>query len=129
MQFTTIVASAILAFASGISALPHGAEVAVRIFNDQTGVTSDISVPVDNVPRYLLDLLRTTPIGQAGNVATSAQLLGASDTTKCTFSTTSKYDWIVEIDGLAKNFVDLDGDVTKAVPIWIGGFTFQCSSA
>ncbi|KAH8716746.1 hypothetical protein GQ44DRAFT_742363 [Phaeosphaeriaceae sp. PMI808] len=132
MQFTMILASAVVAFASGISAIPTSSaaqQITLRVFNDQTGINSDVSVPADNVPRYLLDLFKGTAIGNAGNVGTSAQLVKFSDTTKCTFSTTRTYDWIVEIDGRAKNFVDLDGDVTKAVPIWIGGFTFQCSQA
>lgn len=128
MQFTTMLASAVLAFASGITALPTAGQVTLRIFNDQTGINSDISVPADNVPRYLQDLLKGTAIG-ATNVATSAQLINAHDSTQCLFQTTRKYDWTVPIDGQAHNFVDLDGDVTKAVPIWIGDFTFQCSSA
>ena len=128
MQFTTILASSVLAFSSGISAIPSPLpQVTLRVFNGQTGISSDVTVPTDNVPRFVHDLFRGTPIGNAGNVGSSAQLTQFSDTTKCTLVNHSGWDWTIQLDGRAKNFVDLDGDVTKAVPIWIGGFTFQCT--
>lgn len=128
MQFTTILASSIIAFASGISALPAaGPNVTIRIFNDISGANSDATVPADNVPRYITSLFQNTAIGNAGFVATSAQLTQFADNTKCTLANTNVPGWTFQLDGRAKNFVDLDGDVTKAVPTWIGGFTFQCT--
>lgn len=133
MQFTTIIASAIVAFASGITALPApGAQITVRIFNDQTGVNADASVPVDNAIRYVSDLFRDTPIGKNGLVATSAQLVQFSDTTKCSlvnYAVGHGGTWEIQLDGRAKNFVDLDNDPTRPVPVYIGGFSFQCSQA
>ncbi|KAF2822475.1 hypothetical protein CC86DRAFT_301047 [Ophiobolus disseminans] len=129
MQFTTILASTVLAFASGISAIPAPfSQVTLRIFNDQTGINSDATVPADNAPRYLSDLFRGTPIGNAGLVATSAQLTQFSDSTKCKLVDQTGKNWVIELDGRAKNFVDLDGDVTKPIPVYIAGFTFQCTA-
>ncbi|KAH7092629.1 hypothetical protein FB567DRAFT_242252 [Paraphoma chrysanthemicola] len=133
MQFTTILASTLIAFASGITALPApAAQITLRIFNDQTGVNAAATVPADNVPRYVSDLFRDTPIGKNGLVATSAQLVQFSDTSKCSLinrAVGNGGSWEIKLDGRAKNFVDLDGDVTKAVPVYIGGFSFQCSQA
>jgi hypothetical protein len=130
MQFTSILASTILAFATGISAAPTSVpNVTLKIFNDQTGVNSAATVPADNVARDISTLFQNTAIGNAGFVGTSAQLTQFSDTTKCQL--TNKYypGWVIQLDGRAKNFVDLDGDVTKAVPVYVGGFTFACTPA
>jgi hypothetical protein len=131
MQFTTILASTVLAFASGISAAPTAAagQVTLRIFNDQTGVNSDATIVADNTPHPITDLFRNTAIGNAGFIGTSAQLVQFTDAAKCTLVNHNGWDWVIELDGRAKNFVDLDGDVTKPVPTWLGGFTFQCSQA
>jgi hypothetical protein len=130
MQFTTILASSILAFSAGISAAPTSApNVTLRIFNDQTGINSDATVPADNVARDITTLFQGTPIGNAGFIGTSAQLTQFSDTTKCQLANKNVPGWVIQLDGRAKNFVDLDGDVTKAIPVSIGGFTFACSPA
>jgi hypothetical protein len=129
MQFTTILASTILAFATGISAVPTPApEVTLRIFNDQTGINSDATVPADNVARDITTLFANKAIGNAGFVGTSAQLTKFSDTTKCQLANKYYPGWVIQLDGRAKNFVDLDGDVTKPIPVAIGGFTFSCSA-
>jgi hypothetical protein len=129
MQFTTIIASSIIAFASGISALPApGPNVTIRIFNDISGANAAATVPTDNVPRSITSLLAGTPIANGGFVATSAQLTQFTDTTKCQLVNTAVPGWtITQLDGRAQNFVDLDGDKSKAIPTYIGGFTFQCS--
>ncbi|KAF2856451.1 hypothetical protein T440DRAFT_462734 [Plenodomus tracheiphilus IPT5] len=131
MHFTIALASTILAFAAGISAIPNPIpQITIRISNDQTGANAAATVPADNVPRNVVDLFRGTAIDSAGNIfGTSAQLTGFSDTTKCKLVNVNVHDWVIDLDGRAKNFVDLDGDVTKAVPVWLGGFTFQCSQA
>jgi hypothetical protein len=128
MQFTTILASSILAFSSSISGAPTSTpNVTIRVFNDVTGINSDATVPADNVPRSIGGLFQGTAIGNAGFVATSAQLTQFADSTKCTLVNSNIPSWTIQLDGRSKNFVDLDGDVTKAVPTWIGGFTFQCT--
>jgi hypothetical protein len=38
------------------------------------------------------------------------------------------HNWRVELDGRAKNFVDLDGDVTRPVPVWVGDLSLQCTN-
>jgi hypothetical protein len=130
MQFTTIIASTILAFATGISAAPTAApNVTLRIANDQTGASSVATVPADNVARDITTLFQNTPIGNAGFIGTSAQLTQFADTTKCQLANKFYPGWVIQLDGRSKNFVDLDGDKTKAVPISISGFTFSCSPA
>jgi hypothetical protein len=130
MQFTTILASTILAFSAGISAAPTSApNVTLRIFNDQTGINSDATVPADNVARDITELFKGTAIGNAGFVGTSAQLTQFSDTTKCQLINKYVAGWAIQLDGRAHNFADLDGDATKAIPVSVGGFTLTCSPA
>ncbi|KAH7406485.1 hypothetical protein DE146DRAFT_647590 [Phaeosphaeria sp. MPI-PUGE-AT-0046c] len=129
MQFTTILASTILAFASGITAAPTDNTVTIRIFNDQSGANSDATIAADGVAHPITELFAGKAIGNNGFVATSAQLTKFTDAAKCTLVNTNNWGWTIELDGRAKNFVDLDGDKTKAVPTWIGGFSFQCSHA
>ena len=131
MKFTFAIASTILALATGINAAPASIpQITLKIFNDQTGSNAAATVPADNVPRNINDLFRGTAIDSAGNIfGTSAQLTAFTDGTKCSLVNVNIHDWVIELDGRAKNFVDLDGDNTKAVPVWLGGFTFQCSQA
>lgn len=132
MQFTLAFASTILAFASGISALPTTTgQVTIRIFNDQTGANADATVYVGAAASNVVDLFRGTALDSGlGNVfGTSAQLTTFSDTTKCSLVNQNTAGWVIDLDGRAKNFVDLDGDVTRPVPIWLNGFTFQCTQA
>lgn len=131
MKFTIAITSAILAFASGINAIPSPIpQITIRIFNDQTGANAEATVPADGVPRSVPDLFRGTAIdSKDGIIGTSAQLTKFSDSTKCTLLNINVRDWAIQLDGRAKNFVDLDGDRSKAVPVWLGGFTFQCPQA
>ncbi|KAI1544902.1 rve domain containing protein, partial [Pyrenophora tritici-repentis] len=59
-------------------------------------------------------------------LGTSAQLTGFQDLTKCQLLNLNIPGWTIDLDGRAKNFVDLDGDVTKPIPTWLNGFTFHC---
>jgi hypothetical protein len=85
MQFTTLLATSVLAFATGISAIPNPfREVTVTITNDITGASSRATVLDNNVPRPLVDLLGAdSSIAKDGFVATSAQLTQFQDGTKC----------------------------------------------
>jgi hypothetical protein len=127
MQFTTILASAVLAFATGITAAPTPGQVTIRIFNDQTGINSDATILADGKPNAITTIFANSAIGNAGFVGTSAQLVQFTDSTKCTLVNQNGWNWTIELDGRSKNFVDLDGDSTKPVPTWVGGFTFQCT--
>ncbi|KAL6712701.1 hypothetical protein ACN47E_000578 [Coniothyrium glycines] len=133
MQFTIALTSAILAFASGIAAAPAGApvsQVTLTIFNDISGANAAATVPVDNIPRDLWSLFGNSAInGKDGFVGTSAQLTKFTDTTKCTLTNQYWPAYNRVLDGRAQNFVDLDGDKTQPIPIWLGGFTFQCQQA
>jgi len=131
MKFSSIIASTILAFASSSTAIPSPIpQITIRIFNDMTGANAEATIPADGIPRSIPDLFRGTSIdSKDGIIGTSAQLTKFSDTTKCSLTNLNAQNWVIELDGRAKNFVDLDGDVSKAVPIWLGGFTFQCPQA
>ncbi|KAH7381529.1 hypothetical protein BKA66DRAFT_549819 [Pyrenochaeta sp. MPI-SDFR-AT-0127] len=131
MKFTIAIASTVLAFATGISAIPSPIpQITIRIFNDQTGANAEATVPADGLPRNIPDLFRGTAIDSRGDIiGTSAQLTKFSDSTKCTLTNLNIPNWVIELDGRAKNFVDLDGDRSRPIPIWLGGFTFQCPTA
>lgn len=62
-------------------------------------------------------------------MGSSAQLVQFTDSTKCSLVNLNVRDWVIELDGRANNFVDLDGDKSQAEPKWLNGFTFQCSKA
>jgi hypothetical protein len=130
MQFTTILASSILAFASSISAAPTTTNttstVTLRVYDDITGVNSDATVLDDNVPHAITDLFQGTAIGNAGFNATSAQLVKFADLTQCVL-VNSALGRTIQLDGRSKNYADIDGDRAIAVPTYIGGFTFQCT--
>ena len=85
MQFTTLLATSVLAFATGISAVPAPfPSVTVTITNDVNGATSPATVQADNVPRRLAELLGAeSSIAKGGFVATSAQLTQFQDLTHC----------------------------------------------
>jgi len=130
MQFTSILASSILAFASGISAAPAAQattdipNITLRIFEDISGTRSDATVPGDNVPRPILELFKGSAIANIGFNATSAQLVQFVDSSQCLLV---RDNVTIQLDGRAKNFADIDGDRAIAVPTYIGGFTFQCT--
>lgn len=129
MQFTIALASTILAFATGITALPQSGSntVTLAISNDQSGAQGSVTVVADGVPRSVATLFAGSPIA-AGNtiIGTSARLTKFTDNTKCKFVQGS---WVIEIDGRSKNFVELDGVPGKAVPVSLNGFSFTCTSA
>jgi hypothetical protein len=132
MQFTTISAAAILAFAAGISALPApNAQVTLKIFNDQTGANAEATISASGTAYSLTDLFAGSAIdtGNGNLLGTSAQLTKFQDTTQCQLINLNIPDYVIDIDGRAKNFVDLDGDVTRPLPIWLNGFTFSCAAA
>ncbi|KAF3042879.1 hypothetical protein E8E12_003039 [Didymella heteroderae] len=105
-------------------------QITIRIFNDQTGANAEASVPADGIPHSVPDLFRGKAIDNKGDIlGTSAQLVKFSDSTKCSLVNLNIRDWVFELDGRARNFVDLDEDTSKAVPVWLNGFTFQCRQA
>lgn len=127
MQFSIALASTILAFATGITALPQVGtnQVTLAISNDQSGARGAATVPADGVARRVTDLFRGTAIDKAGTiVGSSAQLTQFKDNTKCKLVNGG---WVIELDGRSKNFVDLDGVSGVAIPISLNGFTFQCN--
>jgi hypothetical protein len=105
-------------------------QITIRIFNDQTGANAEASVPADGVPRNIPDLFRGKAIDSNGDIfGTSAQLVQFSDSSKCSLTNLNVRDWAFELDGRARNFVDLDEDVSKAERVWLNGFTLQCRQA
>ncbi|KAH7563756.1 hypothetical protein J3E72DRAFT_191621 [Bipolaris maydis] len=133
MQFTTtFAAAAIMALTASAASIPQPIpQVTLRIFNDQTGVSADTTVPADGtvvtIPaRFTGSALDS---GNGNILGTSAQLVQFEDTTKCKLANLNIPSWIIELDGRAKNFADLDGDVTKPVPTWLNGFQFSCVRA
>lgn len=122
---TTKTASAVPAPSSTTAS-----QITLRIFNDQTGVNAEATISADGSPHNIPDLFRGTAIDTKGDIiGTSAQLVKFSDSTKCSMVNLNVRDWVIELDGRAKNFVDLDDDNSKAIPVWLGGFTFQCRQA
>ncbi|KAF1922868.1 uncharacterized protein M421DRAFT_426487 [Didymella exigua CBS 183.55] len=106
------------------------ARVTIRIFNDQSGANAEATIFADGSSHSIPELFRGTAIDITGSiVGTSAQLVGFSDSTRCSLVNLNVRDWVVELDGRAKNFADLDHDHSKAAPVWLGGFTFQCRRA
>jgi hypothetical protein len=102
----------------------------MRIFNDQTGANAEASIPADGIPHSVSDLFRGKAVDNKGSIlGTSAQLVKFSDSTKCSLVNLNVRDWVFELDGRARNFVDLDEDTSKAIPVWLNGFTFQCRQA
>lgn len=63
-----------------------GLSVTVQLANEVSGANSDISVPVDGVPRPVQELWGSTPVSNWGIVeGTSAQLTGFEQEITCTF--------------------------------------------
>jgi hypothetical protein len=105
-------------------------QITIRIFNDQTGANAEATVSADGSSHNIPDLFHGTAIDSKGDIiGTSAQLVKFPDNTKCSLVNLNVRDWVIELDGRAKNFVDLDEDHSKAIPVWLGGFTFQCRQA
>lgn len=105
-------------------------EITIRIFNDQSGANAEASIPADGVPRTIPNLFRGKAIDSNGDIfGSSAQLVKFSDSTKCSLTNLNVKDWAFELDGRARNFVDLDEDLSKAELVWLNGFTFQCRQA
>ncbi|KAF1833883.1 hypothetical protein BDW02DRAFT_551693 [Decorospora gaudefroyi] len=97
--------------------------ITLRLTNDQTGASSHVSIPLNATPLPLTSLLPTTGTSL---FATSAQLISFTDATVCRLVNERVPGWIVELDGRARNFVDLDGVKGEAVPVEVGGFVVQC---
>jgi hypothetical protein len=104
-------------------------QITIRIYNDQTGANAAATVFADGVSHNISDLFRGTAIDNYGDIiGTSAQLVKFLDSTKCSMANVNVRDWIVELDGRARNFADLDSDTSKAIPVWLNGFTFMCQA-
>jgi hypothetical protein len=104
-------------------------QITIRIYNDETGANAAATVSANGVPHNISDLFRGSAIDKNGDIiGTSAQLVQFLDSTKCSMVNVNVRDWVVELDGRAKNFVDLDRDTSKAIPVWLGGFTFTCEA-
>lgn len=132
MQFTATIATIVLALTTSAAAIPSPIpQITLRISNDQTGANAETTIPADGTPYNLPSLFTGSAIDSGnGNIfGTSAQLTKFQDTTKCQLVNLNVAGWVIDLDGRAKSFVDLDGDVTKPIPIWLGGFTFQCDKA
>ncbi|EOA88915.1 hypothetical protein ACJQWK_05779 [Exserohilum turcicum] len=132
MQFTTTFAAAILALSTSVSALPNPTpQITLRIFNDRTGASADTTVPADGLPYSISARFANSAIdsGNGNILGTSAQLTVFQDTTKCKLVNVNVAGWVIELDGRAKNFVNLDDDITKPIPTWLNGFQFQCDKA
>jgi hypothetical protein len=125
---TTTVTSDFITGVPAPSQYPSAAsQITVRIFNDQTGANAAASIPADGTSHNIVDLFRGSTIDNNGDViGTSALLVKFSHTTKCALKNVNVQDWVVELDGRAKNFADLDGDSSKAVPVWLNGFMLSC---
>jgi hypothetical protein len=114
-------------FITGVPAPTAIPQITIRIFNDQTGANAAASVPADGTSRNIADLFRGSAIDKNGDIiGTSALLVKFSDSTKCSLKNANVRDWNIELDGRAKNFADLDRDTSKAIPVWLNGFTFSC---
>ncbi|KAF1830342.1 hypothetical protein BDW02DRAFT_104788 [Decorospora gaudefroyi] len=132
MQFTTTLAAAVLAFTTGINAIPSPIpQVTLKIFNDKSGANAEATIPADGTPYHISDLFAGSAIdsGANGIFGTSALLTHFQDTTKCQLVNLNVPSWIIDLDGRAKNFVDLDGDNTQPIEKWLNGFTFHCEKA
>jgi hypothetical protein len=128
MQFTTTALS-VLALATSILALPApSTQITLRIANDFSGASASATIPADGTAYAVSTLFAGSAIdsGNGNIIGTSAQLTAFKDETKCRFVNQNIPGWTIDIDGRAKNFVDLDGDVSKAVPTWLSGFTISC---
>ncbi|USP77247.1 uncharacterized protein yc1106_04521 [Curvularia clavata] len=133
MQFTTAIAATILAFSASASAAAVSIpipQITLRIFNDQTGRNADTTVSADGIAVSIPSRFAGSAIDNNGNIiGTSAQLVQFQDNTKCQLTNLNVPGWVIELDGRAKNFADLDGDKSKAIPTWLNGFQFSCQKA
>ncbi|KAH7113252.1 hypothetical protein B0J11DRAFT_562232 [Dendryphion nanum] len=128
MQFTIALAATL--FVSAINAVPISGSsdtipnITISLINDRTGANAQATVRGDGLARNIPDLFRGTAIDQNGQyLATSAQLIGFTEHTRCFFQ---NYNWIINLNGKDLTYVDIDGDKTKATPINMDGFNLQC---
>ncbi|KAF2441925.1 hypothetical protein P171DRAFT_475322 [Karstenula rhodostoma CBS 690.94] len=123
MQLTLISTAFFLA--TLITAVPNPIhQITVSVTNDLTGAHASATVPSDGLARNLTSLFRGSAIDDHGAiVGTSAQLTQFTDRTRCFFQ---NYNHIIDLNGRGKTFVDLDGDKSKAVPVYLNGFNLQC---
>jgi hypothetical protein len=121
MQLTLATTTLLLAYLTTASPI-H--QITVSISNDLTGAHASASVPSDGLARNLTDLFGGSAIDNHGAiVGTSAQLTQFTDTTRCFFQ---NYNHIINLNGREASFVDLDGDRSKALPVYLNGFNLQC---
>jgi hypothetical protein len=123
----TTTTSTTSGFITGVPAPTAIPQITIRIFNDETGANAAASVSADGTTRNIADLFRGSAIDKNGDIiGTSALLVKFSDSTKCSLKNMKVRDWNIELDGRAKNFADLDRDTSKAIPVWLNGFTLSC---
>lgn len=114
---------------TGVPAPSNIPQITIRISNDRTGAGASASIPADGTSHYISDLFRGTALDTNGDIiGTSAQLVKFLDSTKCVLKNINIQDWNIELDGRANNFANLDHDTSKAVPVWLNGFTFSCAA-
>lgn len=114
--FTTLTASVVAA--SPIH------QITVSIYNDLTGAHGSAAGPSDGLARNLTMLFSDSPINNHGAIiGISAHLIRFTDGTRCFFQ---KGNTIINLNGRAQSFVDLDGDKSKTIPVYLNGFNLQC---
>ena len=133
MKFTiplgaTIFATTIYAVpASKFSTRNSAPHVTLSVTNDLTGASASITVPTDGKARMIPDLFRGTAVDQNGAiVATSAQLIAFKADTHCFFQ---NVNWIINLYGKDKTYVDLDDVTNIAMPINMNEFNLQCNGS
>ncbi|KAL5400509.1 hypothetical protein PMIN06_012191 [Paraphaeosphaeria minitans] len=127
MQLTLISITAILAIVTNAAPAPTPEpfhEITVQIANDLTGSHASTTVLSDGLARNLTDLFGGSAIDNHGAIfGTSAMLTQFTDGTRCFFQ---NYNHIIDMNGREKSYVVLDGDRSKAIPVYLNGFNLQC---
>lgn len=125
MKTTMILSSAALFFAGALAA-PAPLVFKVQLANDQSGKNANVDVPVDGVTRTFGQLwggVFGTPV-----IATSLQAVSpgaGGNNVMCVVTDPAKPGLSMPLN--ARNtFIDLDGQVGKAVPTDVTGFTINC---
>lgn len=125
MQFTLALYTALAAsVAAAAPTSPSFHQITVSISNDITGAHASATVPSDGMARNLTTLFSGSAIDQHGAIiGTSAQLTQFTDGTRCFFQNVNT---IINLNGRELSFVDLDGNRSKALPVYLNGFNLQC---
>lgn len=123
----TLTLLTLLPLALALPQQPTPPTISLRITNDQTGAGANALIPTDNLARPVSTLYANTPISAGGSVVgTSAQLVQFTDGTQCQFNVQG--GGVIQLDGRARNFAELDGDSTVAMPVVLDGWTVQCGA-